>query len=397
MDFNLRDHTIMLALNGSRAYGINTENSDVDLIGICAPPKEYYFGYLKKFEQADSSSHFNQFFDLLNEEEYAAATSTKAEGSVYEVSKFIRLAADCNPSIIQALFCRDRDVKLITPLGQMIRDCRDVFLSMLCKHTFSGFAFSQLKKIILHRKYLLNKITKEPAREDFGLSQQPIIKKSYLDSINAAIRKVIDGWEIDFLGMAESEKIYVHGQIESYLRDMNLYGADIAYTAASKKIGCDDNLIEILEKERRYKVAYEEYKKYLEWKKNRNPERAALEAKYGYDLKNASHLYRLLLMCREILTTGKVNVFREDREAILAVRNGAWSYDQIVEFAKKQDEELTELYKTCTILPHSPDRVKIDALCVEIIEEALRAKPQESRFHYEDLESSGLFDRYLEE
>ena len=374
MDFNLRDHTILLTLNGSRAYGLSTPSSDIDMLGIVVPPKEYYIGYLKKFEQADHSSHIELFKDLLNKEELEVARNIKLEGSIYEASKFIKLAADCNPNILTLLFCRDSDIRHITPLGEKIRNNRDLFLSKRAKFTFSGYAYDQMRRIILHRGYTLKPPTKEPIREDFGLQGQSIIPKAQLDLINASIRKVIDGWELDLSYVDESQKIYIHEQIERYLTDMNLYGTDAAYLTAAKKIGCNDNLIEVLEKERRYKRAHDEYRKYQEWKKNRNPERAKIEEKYGYDCKHASHLYRLMLMCREILTTGRVNIYREDREQILAIKNGAWSYDQIVEFAKKQDQELTELYKTCTILPHSPDRVKIDALCVEIIEAALRGE-----------------------
>jgi hypothetical protein len=372
MDFNLRDHTILLTLNGSRAYGLSTPSSDIDMLGIAVPPKEYYLGFLKIFEQADHSSHISQYDDLLTPEELEIAVNIKSEGSVYEVSKFIKLAADCNPNILTLLFCRDSDIRYITPLGQKIRDNRGLFLSKKAKFTFSGYAYDQMRRIILHRGYLLSPPTKEPIREDFDLQGQSIIPKAQLDLINASIRKVIDGWELDLSYVEESQKIYIHEQIERYLTDMNLYGTDAAYLSAAKKIGCDDKLIEVLEKERRYTRAHDEYRKYQEWKKNRNPARAKLEEKYGMDTKHASHLYRLMLMCREILTTGQVNIYREDREQILAIKNGAWTYDQIVEFAKTQDEELNGLYDKCTILPRAPDRVKIDNLCVEIIEESLK-------------------------
>lgn len=49
MNFDLKPHTILLTLAGSRAYGTNTFTSDVDLKGVCVPPKEFYLG-TKRFE-----------------------------------------------------------------------------------------------------------------------------------------------------------------------------------------------------------------------------------------------------------------------------------------------------------------------------------------------------------
>ena len=50
MEFNLAEHTILLVLHGSHAYGMARPESDVDLRGIAIPPPEYFHGYLKHFE-----------------------------------------------------------------------------------------------------------------------------------------------------------------------------------------------------------------------------------------------------------------------------------------------------------------------------------------------------------
>jgi uncharacterized protein len=131
-------------------------------------------------------------------------------------------------------------------------------------------------------------------------------------------------------------------------------------------LGFNDNFIEYLDKERQYKQALAYYNQYNEWKLNRNPKRAAIEAQFGADMKNAGHLYRLILTCREILTEGKIYVKRPDAAELLAVRNGKYSYDEIVAWAKQQDEELIQIAQTST-LPNAPDRNKLDELCIEII------------------------------
>jgi hypothetical protein len=77
-----------------------------------------------------------------------------------------------------------------------------------------------------------------------------------------------------------------------------------------------------------------------------------------------------MTMCREILQNGKVIVKRPDAPFLLSIRNGAWSYEQLVDWAQKQDNELTALMR-CSILPKSPDMNKLDKLCIELMEEAL--------------------------
>ena len=140
------------------------------------------------------------------------------------------------------------------------------------------------------------------------------------------------------------------------------------WMAASRAVGYDTNFIELLDMERRYTAKHREWTNYQTWLSTRNPARAELEAKWGYDTKHAMHLVRLTRMCREILTEGVVRVRRPDAEELLEIRHGAWTYEALVEYSDQQDAELNELYKTST-LPKQPDRKALDKLCIELIQE----------------------------
>jgi len=369
MNFDLKEHTILLTVAGSRAYGMHTDESDVDLKGVAIPPAKYYTGMLHSFEQADNAESMAVFLDLLNDEERRVVSETKLEGSVYEIRKFIKLAADANPNILDALFCRDEEVRYITPLGKKLRANRDIFLSAKAKYTFSGYAMAQLKRIKSHRKWLLDPPTHMPDRAEFDLLPETSIPKNQLMVAEAAIAAKLDSWEIDFLDMPEADKIYIQEQISSYLVEIECT-RDVNWKSAARMLNFDENFMVILDKERKYNAAVTHWKQYNDWLRGRNKARAALEEKYGFDLKHGAHLFRLMTMATEILETGKVNVYRGgiDADKIISIRNGAMTYEDLIDWAEKQDAELTRIYNTrIYAVPSQPPRKEIDELCQELV------------------------------
>lgn len=68
----------------------------------------------------------------------------------------------------------------------------------------------------------------------------------------------------------------------------------------------------------------------------------------------------------EILRDGKVIVKRPDREELLHIKNGGWTYDKLMECATETQSKLDSLYKT-TKLPKSVDFIKVNSLYHEII------------------------------
>lgn len=85
--------------------------------------------------------------------------------------------------------------------------------------------------------------------------------------------------------------------------------------------------------------------------------------------KHAMHLVRLLRMSIEILEGKGVNVDRTniDREHLMDIRNGVFSFDQILEESNELNTKADELYKTC-ILPKLPNKEKIDKLLIAILD-----------------------------
>ena len=350
----IEDGTVLLVRHGSHAYGTNTETSDEDFKGVAIPTKEYFFGYTHKFEQAELKA-------------------PDPDAVIYDIRKFFNLAASCNPNIIEVLHTDPADHFIVTPLGQKILDHKDAFLSKRIKHTFLGYSVSQLKRIKTHKKWIMNPPKSPPTRASLGLPEQTLIPQDQLVAAFAEVQKELDRMQFDFMeNLEEATKIEIRNNMATMLAEMKIT-SDEQFGAAARKIGLSDNFIEIMQKERQYTSAKREWDQYQNWKETRNAKRSALEEKYGYDTKHAYHLVRLIRMCREVLMTGKVIVKRPDREELLAIRNGAWSYEELIAFAEREELLLNELYNTSTVLPKVPDQAKLDNLCIELIEERLRA------------------------
>lgn len=341
----LEGRTILYTLFGSRAYGTDHPESDYDYKGVCVPPKRYRSGFLYRFEQAEIKK--------------------PVDSTVYCVRKFFQMAVSCNPNILDVLWADDDAVVHCTEHGEMIRDAKADFLSKKALYSFRGYAIAQLRRIRTHRRWLLDPPKKRPERSDFDLPDEVQIPTDQLNAALSRIQKKLDSWEIDFGELDDAEKIHIQEQIREYLSEVEI-ASDEKFQAAGRLLGYDENFLEQLTREKKFKGAVSDWKKYNKWLKDRNPKRAALEAKYGYDTKHATHLVRLMRMCREVLTDGVVLVRRPDAEDLKALLNGAWTYDELVEWAEFQDKDLVEVARE-SALPRKPPRKKLDRLCQDII------------------------------
>jgi hypothetical protein len=348
----IQEGTVLLVRHGSHAYGTNTATSDEDFKGIAIPPRKYFLGTMHRFEQAELKA-------------------PDPDAVIYDIRKFFNLAADCNPNIIEVLHTDPSDHFIVDPIGEVILEHKNEFLSKKIKHTFLGYSVAQLKRIKTHKRWIMNPPSAPPTRASLGLPEQTLIPNDQLMAATAEVQKELDRFQFDFMeGLEESQKIGIRTTVSEMLAELKIT-ADQHWEAAARKIGLTDNFIEIMQRERQYTSAKREWDQYQNWKKTRNPTRSALEEKFGYDTKHAYHLVRLIRMCREILTTGVVQVKRPDREELLAIRNGAWTYDQLIEFADREDKALAELYNTSTALPKTPDKEKLDQLCIRLVQMAL--------------------------
>jgi uncharacterized protein len=370
LTFPLPAHTHLLTLAGSRAYGLHRPDSDVDLRGVAIAPARFHLGFLHTFEQADDPGELAPFHADLAEEA-AAARDHGLEGTVYGLAKFMRLAADCNPNILDVLFGREAEIRRITPLGRALREHRRAFLSRRARHSYAGYAGAQLKRIEGHRAWLLDPPEAPPTRAAYGLPEHATLPADQRTAAFAAVDKQLAAWG----GVLSEVDAPLRARIRDTLAEILAHDR---WTAAARAVGLEDSLIEVLSAERRYRRDRQHWKQYQRWRRNRNPERAELEARYGYDTKHGMHLVRLLRMGRELLEEGALQVWRGDRDAaeLLAIRRGAWSYERLREEVDREEARLAALEEDPPApLPRGPDRPGLDALCVRLTEAALSGPP----------------------
>lgn len=368
--FNLREHLIFLTKTGSQAYGTSLPTSDLDIRGITTAPMEFYLGVFNRFAETND-------FDVRDLVDGAPASE---DASVMELQKFIKLAADANPNVIELLFIPSTYWLKTTDAWSRIHEIRHLFLSKKCRHTFSGFAHNQLKRIKTHRSWLLNPPKEKPNRKDYGLPETSVISADQYGAAIALVDRVYSGWAV-------SPDEEIPQNVLNKIRQSVAYmiaelGADEnkVFCAAAKRIGLDDNLIEVVSREKRYRAAVRSWKQYQDWKTNRNPLRAALEAKYGYDCKHGMHLVRVYRMGLEIVETGNLVVDRSgiDAEELLGIRNGSWPFDKLLAFANEMDAKIEDAYEKST-LRNSSDKKEIDRVCLNILAGLLRSSANRSQ------------------
>lgn len=92
--------------------------------------------------------------------------------------------------------------------------------------------------------------------------------------------------------------------------------------------------------------------------------------KYGFDVKDASHVVRLMCEVEDFLLKGDADI-SANASVIRAVRNGEWSLEDVTSFFEKQLAFLEgKLEAGESVLPKYPDEDKIKVLLVNCLEES---------------------------
>ena len=121
------DNIILEGVTGSTAYGLATENSDIDIKGIYLLPTK-------------------EVLSMGFDPQHTTKDHADPDWVYHEVGKFMKLVTSGNPTVTELLYLNE--YTKMTPIGQMLVDNRDAFLSTKAvTNAYSGYAFSQAKKL----------------------------------------------------------------------------------------------------------------------------------------------------------------------------------------------------------------------------------------------------------
>lgn len=318
----LEDRIILKVYKGSCSYGTNHDNSDVDIGGICIPPNQYLYGYYS-FEQYESKNYIH--FPSYKE------TGQPADAVIYGLHKFVKLAFDCNPNIIETLFTDPIHILYCSRLGNMLLENRKLFLTKKAKFTFGGYAFTQMKR-------LTNKLPMEETKSrQLKLEQKENHLKVRAIKIQHRLTQL---FLLESLNHEDIKEIWeLRNENDTINRRLAAIGEERA--EIDRLMGGGNH--------------------------NHHGSHAGLIEQYGYDVKHAMHLIRLLHMGLEILTEGECRVLRPDNNYLLAICYGEYTLDQIQQEAEKLFRLLDEAYANSKLCD-TPDVDKVNQLLMDITE-----------------------------
>ncbi|ARU54247.1 nucleotidyltransferase [Oleiphilus messinensis] len=237
---------------GSIAYGVSTDQSDMDVYGFAIPPKEDVFPHLRGeipgFDRCEPT--FEQFQrHHIQDPSALGGKGREYDITIYSITKYFKLLMDNNPNIIDSLFVPQHCILHSTPVANRIREKRQLFLHKGCWAKFKGYAYSQVHK---------------------------------MDT------KVPEG------------------------------------------------------------------------------KRKAIIEAYGYDVKFAYHVVRLLNEVEQLLTEQDLDLTRH-KEQLKAIRRGEWTLNEVKEYFNAKEKTLERRYEQSS-LPPTPDVDKIRNLLLECLE-----------------------------
>lgn len=306
---------LLECISGSRAYGLQTPQSDTDLKGVFVLPKYKFYG-LEYTEQANNET---------NDEVY------------YELKRFVDLLVKNNPNILELLNTPADCIRYKHPLMDLLKP--ELFLSKLCRQTFAGYAQSQIKKAKGLNKKIVNPVDKERRSIlDFCYvihQQGSIALPAWLQKKGFAQE---DCGLVNIAHMRDIYAVFHNSQLsEGCLKGISsgMEANDVSLSSVEK--GTEPLAILSFNKDG-YSKYCRDYREYWDWVEKRNEVRYENTIDHGrnYDAKNMMHTFRLLNMAEEIAREGLVNVRRHDRDFLLKIRSGAFSYEELVEVANEK-------------------------------------------------------------
>lgn len=351
---DLKNKNLLLfeAISGSRAFGLETANSDTDIRGVYYLPKEDFFGL----------NYIPQISNETNDITY------------YEIGRFVELLQKNNPNILEILAIPEDCIQYKHPLMDLLKT--EDFLSKLCKDTFAGYAVSQIKKAKGLNKKIVNPIDKEKKSIlDFCFildGQGSVLLKKWLHEFSASAgRHSLSQENCGLINIEHTKGMYALFYDESgTLGYKGIIQNEEANQVSVSSVPKDEKPVAYLFCNLdAYSVYCKDYREYWKWVAERNEDRYNVNQTHGqnYDSKNMMHTIRLLQSCEQIFKTSSLTIRVENRDDLLDIKAGNQSYESVMQKAENLIQSIENHYSTSS-LPDAPDLEKTTKILVQIRE-----------------------------
>lgn len=226
----------------------------------------------------------------------------------YALPKYIRMLGANNPTLLETLYYPDRCLLFNSDFGREVLINRDLFVSQKIEDTFLGYALSQ--------KHLL--LNKKNRWESLKVAQE---------SIDSLITTGVTYLPVKLTVAIDSEKIWYEFEKGQPISEIKL--------KIEQLLGAYGHRLDMVKK-------------------------------YGFDLKFAANLPRLMYECLELMTNGTIVFPLKDASIILDIKQGKYTLPQVLElsdYLKSLIQNASLLHK----LPNRPDLAKIEALQIKLL------------------------------
>lgn len=301
------NNKILEIVVGSHLYGTNTLTSDFDYSGVFLPTKELVFGF-QRVEEVNLS--------ITDKDEVGRNTQNAVDRKLYEFRKFVKLALENNPNIIEQLFVNEPNIVYINNAGRALLEERLKFPHKGLVQKFKGYAFSQKHKMV--------------------------IRTDKFHELENAFNYLKDyAGQKDILIELKNKCLPFMKFTQDYcaIGDLNLQKSIYVKKAVS--------MIE----ERLSKVG----------------NRKSLITKYGFDTKFASNLIRLLLEGKDFVNNGDLTFPLPYKDIILDIKQGKWTIKEVLDYAEELETEIDIATEKST-LPSKPRFDEIEQFTINLLE-----------------------------
>jgi hypothetical protein len=342
-DLKSNDLIILECISGSKAYGLDTPESDTDIKGVFVLPKEGFYGL----------DYVPQVSNETNDEVY------------YEIGRFIELLSVNNPNILELLSSPEHVILKRDPILEMLEP--HLFLSKLCKNTFGKFALSQIKKARGLNKKIMNPMDKK---------RKSILDFCYVNNGQGSLPFLnfleIKNWKQEDCGLVNIP----------HMRDVFalFHSSKLVYNGVLKSNNSNEVCLSSIPKSETpiaylyfnangYSTYCKDYKEYWSWVEKRNDVRYQSTVDHGkrYDAKNMMHTFRLLEMAIEIGQEGVINVQRPNRDFLLDIKSGKYEFEELMKMAEVLNAKVESVFQSSSLM-EKPDYIAVNKLLIQLRE-----------------------------